>query len=469
MLNTKIIATLGPASSSSECLRGLLASEVRVFRLNASHGTWAEHTSNIRQVRQAADSMELDAAIFLDLQGPQIRLDRFEGGGCDLATGSTFTITVNNILGNAQRASTDYGDFARDVKRGDFVLLADGRVRLEVLDSDSGSVRCHVVTGGPVTDRKGINLPGIKVTTPSLTEKDLVDLALGLEQGLDFIALSFVRDAEDVLRLHKVLREKDVTTRIISKIEKPEGWENLNAILEESDGIMVAGGDLGVELAPEKVPFVQKSIIERARQKGKVVITATQILESMMDNPFPTRAEASDIANAIYDGTDAVMLSGETSVGKFPVEAAKMMASIVLETESNRQFRTYKELGLDYSASYPEIIAAAAFQASHTAGVAAIAVFTTTGEAARLVSRSRPSVPIYAFTPSREVARQLLFSYGVHPVFSGVLNSTDQMLAVVERTLLSRGLLRPGDGVVIVAGQPIGESGATNLLKLHRV
>lgn len=372
-------------------------------------------------------------------------------------------------MGNEHRAFTDYADFARDVKRGDFVLLADGRVRLEVLDSDGESVRCKVVTGGPVTDRKGINLPGIKVTTPSLTEKDLVDLALGLEQGLDFIALSFVRDAEEVLRLRKVLQEKNVTTRIISKIEKPEGWENLDAILEESDGIMVARGDLGVEMAPEEVPFLQKSIIERARQKGKIVITATQMLESMIENPFPTRAEASDIANAIYDGTDAVMLSGETSVGKFPVEAARMMASIVLETESNRQFRTYKDLGVDYSASYPEVIASAAFQASHTAGVAAIAVFTTTGETARLVSRFRPSVPIYAFTPSPEVARQLLFSYGVHPVFSGFLNSTDQMLAVVERTLLSRGLLGPGDGVVIVAGQPIGKSGATNLLKLHRV
>ena len=294
-------------------------------------------------------------------------------------------------------------------------------------------------------------------------------MELGLEAGVDFVALSFVREAEDVKRLRSVLRDKAATIPIISKIEKPEAWQNLEAILAESDGIMVARGDLGVELAPEKVPYIQKAIIERARERGKVVITATQMLESMIENPSPSRAEASDVANAIYDGTDAVMLSGETSVGKYPVEAAGMMAKIILETESNRRFRTYKDLPLDDFPSYPEIVAAAAFQAAETASVAAIAAFTTSGASARLISRHRPSVPIYAFTSSRTLARELALSYGVHPVMCSVVDSTDRMLALVERTLLEPGRLKAGDGVVVVAGQPVAQPGATNLLKLHRL
>jgi pyruvate kinase len=469
MLNTKIIATLGPASTSSECLRDLLAAEVSVFRINASHGTWAQHASAIQCVRETANLMGLEAAILLDLQGPKIRLGRFEGGRTILETDTYFTIVVGDILGNAQLASTDYADFSKDVKPGDSVLLADGRIRLEVIESDGVSVRCRVVSGGPVSDRKGINLPGVRVTAPSLTEKDLADLAAGLEHGIYFVALSFVRDAEDVKRLRSALRDKAATIPVISKIEKPEGWQNLDAILAESDGIMVARGDLGVELPLEKVPHIQKAIIERAREKGKIVITATQMLESMIENPSPSRAEASDIANAIYDGTDAVMLSGETSVGKYPVEAARMMARIVREAESNRRFRAYKDLPLGNSPTYPEIVAASAFQAAGTAGVAAIAAFTTSGASARIISRQRPAVPIYAFTSSRTVARELLLSYGVHPVLCNFVDSTDQMLALVERTLLERGRLKLGDGVVVVSGQPVGQPGSTNLLKLHRI
>ena len=469
MLNTKIIATLGPASNSPECIRSLLGAEVNVFRLNASHGTWAEHFTSIQRVRQAADLMGVEAAILLDLQGPKIRLGRFERGGCMLEAGSSFSITVENVLGNEEHASTDYGDFAKDVKPQDYVLLADGRVRLQAVDSDGVSVRCRVIYGGPISDRQGINLPGVKITAPALTEKDLIDLASGLEGGIDFVALSFVREAEDVKRLRTVLRDKAATIPIITKIEKPEGWENLDAILTESDGIMVARGDLGVEIAPEKVPYVQKDIIERAREKGKVVITATQMLESMIDNSTPSRAEASDIANAVYDGTDAVMLSAETSVGKYPTEAARMMARIVLAAGSNRRFRAYKDLQLGNCPTYPEIIAASACEAARTAGVAAIGVFTASGAAARLISRLRPSVPIYAFTPSRAVARELLLSFGVHPVLGATVDSTDQMLELVERTLLERGWLKAGDGVVVVAGQPVAQPGTTNFLKLHRL
>jgi pyruvate kinase len=432
MANTKIVATLGPACSSTECLRSLLATGVSVFRLNASHGTWTEHSSNIQRVRQIADQMGREPAILLDLQGPKIRLGTFEGGGCMLETGSPFTITVKKVLGNRRFASTDYGDFAKDVKPGDSVLLADGSIELLAVESDGISVRCRVISGGPIADRKGINLPGVKVAAPSLTEKDLVDLTLGLEAGVDLVALSFVREGHDVRRLRDILRGKGATNPIISKIEKPEGWENLDAILAESDGVMVARGDLGVELAPERVPYIQKAIIERAREQGKVVVIATQMLESMIGRPSPTRAEASDVANAIYDGTDAVMLSGETSVGKYPVEAARMMARIVLEAESSRRFHTYKDLPLGDFPSYPEIVAASACQAAGTARVAAIATFAASGESARLISRLRPSVPIYAFTSSLALARRLMVSYGIEPVVIGIVDSTDQMLALVE-------------------------------------
>jgi pyruvate kinase len=469
MPQTKIIATLGPACNSFECLRSLLVAGVRVFRLNASHGDWAEHAPRIQRVRETADSMGLEVAILLDLQGPKIRLGKFEGGACLLETGSLFTITVQNILGNARCASTDYANFAKDVKRGDTILLADGRVRLQAVESDGVSVRCRVLSGGSIGDRKGINLPGVKVTVPSLTEKDLTDLVLGLEAGVDFIALSFVREADDVKRLRDVLRDNGATTPIISKIEKPEGWENLEAILSESDGVMVARGDLGVEVAVEKVPYIQKTIIERARNLGKIVITATQMLESMIESPSPSRAETSDVANAIYDGTDSVMLSGETSIGKYPIEAARMMARIVDEVESNRRFYAYKDLPLGRFSSYPEIVAAGAFQAAGTAGVRAIAAFTTSGTSARLISRLRPSVPIYAFTSSWTIARQLLLCYGVHPLLTDTIDSTDRMFSLVERTLLEKERLKPGDGVVIVAGQPVGRAGATNLLKLHRL
>ncbi|MGH7932011.1 MAG: pyruvate kinase, partial [Candidatus Binataceae bacterium] len=392
MRNTKIVVTLGPATDSFDRLRTLLEIGVDVFRLNASHGTQADHGDRIQRIRSTAGAMGVHAAILLDLQGPKIRLGQFEDGGCMLATDSVFTITVKEVLGNPERASTTYRGFAKDVAQGDRVLLADGSIQLRVLDTDGTSVRCRVISGGPISDNKGINLPGVKITSPSLTEKDVADLAFGLEHGIDFVALSFVRNAAEVTRLRSWLRGRGTTTRIISKIEKPEGWEHLDEILAASDGLMVARGDLGVEMALEKVPFIQKTIIEHARKSGKLVITATQMLESMVENPSPTRAEVSDVANAIYDGTDAVMLSAETAVGKYPVEAVKIMVSIALEVESNRQFRVYKDLPLGDAPTYPEIIAAAAWQAAAAGGVAAIAVFTTSGATGRLISRLRPSV-----------------------------------------------------------------------------
>src|SRR5689334_1927230 len=339
MPNTKIVATLGPATDAPGVLQQMLDAGVDVFRLNASHGEQDQHAARITAVREAARQAGIHAGILLDLQGPKIRLGRFENGGCVLATGGQFTITTEQLLGSPERACTGYGRFARDVKTGDRILLADGAVELRALDSDGTNVRTEVIHGGAVGDHKGINLPGVKVSIPSLTEKDLADLHFGLNSGVDIFALSFVRTAEDVLGLRDRLGGRPVS--IVAKIEKPEGWQNIEPILDVADGVMVARGDLGVETSLEKVPRIQKSIIRRARRKGRFVITATQMLESMTEHPAPTRAEVSDVANAIYDGTDAVMLSAETSVGKYPVEAVGYMARIAREAESSIRNKGY--------------------------------------------------------------------------------------------------------------------------------
>jgi pyruvate kinase len=355
------------------------------------------------------------------------------------------------------------------VKPGDPVLLADGSIRLRVLSTDGVAARCEVINGGRISDRKGINLPGVSLSTPSMTRKDMADLGFGLEHGIDLVALSFVRKQQDVLRLRVFLEERDAKIPIIAKIEKPEAVNNLTAILEEADGVMVARGDLGVEMPMEKVPFIQKSIIRRARRHGKSVITATQMLESMIENSFPTRAEVSDVANAIYDGTDAVMLSAETSAGKYPVESVQMMARIALEAENSIRARGFQEPPPLDNESHADILAHAAYQTARQAAVAAIVVFTRTGASARLISRFRPPVPIYAFTSSEAVARQLSGTFGTRPVLAPDVHTTDEMLGQVEAMLVEREWLKAGDVVVFVAGQPIGWAGTTNMMKLHRV
>ena len=328
MRATKIVATLGPSTDADGVLRKLFEAGVDVFRLNASHGTQEDHARRIAAVRQLAAEFKLHTGILLDLQGPKIRLGTFRNGPHLLQEKAIFTITTEVCEGTAEMASTSYSEFARDVKPGDAVLLADGAVQLRVLTTDGIAARCEVVRSGMVNDRKGINLPGVQVSTPSLSSKDISDVHFGVEQGVDMFALSFVRQPRDVLRLRHLLDEADAKQPIIAKIEKPEAWMNFDAILEECEGIMVARGDLGVEMAIEKVPAIQKGIIEKARRRGKFVITATQMLESMIENAMPTRAEVSDVANAIYDGTSAVMLSAETSAGKHPVESVRVMASI---------------------------------------------------------------------------------------------------------------------------------------------
>ncbi len=461
MPNTKIVATLGPASDTLETTQQLVESGVDVFRLNASHGTQEEMGARIERARAVNPS----TAILLDLQGPKIRLGRFANGPVQLESGTRFTITTEECIGTREQASTTYADFAKDVKAGDRVLLNDGAVELRAMRTDGKAVECEVVSGGPVSDRKGINLPGVQVSTPSLSKKDMADLRFGLEHGIDMVALSFVRKHEDLLRLRHFLEELESAIPIVAKIEKPEAWRNLDEILEESDGVMVARGDLGVEMALEKVPFIQKSIIARARARNRFVITATQMLESMIHNPYPTRAEVSDVANAIHDGTDAVMLSAETSAGSFPVEAVRMMRRVAVEAET-----TLRAESPDYSSTQvTEIIAASAYHSACLLNSKAIIVFTTTGRSARLVSRYRPPMPIYAFTASPAVARQLAVIYGARAVQAPDCPSTDEMVAQMDRILVEREWAKPGDQVVFVSGQPIGKPGTTNMMKVHTV
>jgi pyruvate kinase len=466
---TKILATLGPSSDSPATIRQLLLEGVDVFRLNASYGTRDEHAARIRAARGLSAELGKHTGILLDLQGPKIRLGRFEGGQATLATGARFTITTQPVLGTSAMASTTYQNLARDVRPGDRVLLADGGVELRVAETDDVSVICHVVSGGAIGDSKGINLPGVCISSPSLTEKDINDLEFGIAQGVEFVALSFVRTGEDVRQLRRHLHRHNARLPVIAKIEKPEAWLHFEEILELSDGVMVARGDLGVETALNKVPAMQKSIIEGARRRGRLVITATQMLESMIEHPVPTRAEVSDVANAIYDGTDALMLSAETAGGQYPVEAVRMMAAIAVETESSirqRGFTTLPE-NSDGDRDHARIVAEAAYHAARSAGVAALVVFTASGFSARMIARYRPPVPIYAFTPDEAVARRLALAYGVIPLLAPNVQSTDEMLRVMERTLIETGRLKLTDDVVFVAGQPVGIAGTTNLIKLH--
>ena len=465
--NTKIVATLGPATDPPGVLKEMIAAGVNVFRLNASHGDQAGHQARIAAVRAAAKEAGVHAGILLDLQGPKIRLGRFENGSCTLENGATFTITTELVTGNCERASTGYSKFARDVQAGDRILLCDGTVTLRAIESDGVAVKTEVISGGVIGDNKGINLPGVQVSIPSLTEKDLSDLHFGLNAGVDLIALSFVRTPDDVKQLRDRLGGRPVT--IVAKIEKPQGWENIEPILNVSDGVMVARGDLGVETSLEKVPRIQKSIIRRARRKGRFVITATQMLESMIDHSTPTRAEVSDVANAIYDGSDAVMLSAETSTGKYPVEAVRFMSRIAAETESSMRSKGYQDPPHPADPSNAEILADAAYHAAKESAAAAIVVFTSTGSSARLVSRYRPPVSIFAVTPHDTTARQLAVNYGVIPVLAPDVSSTDEMLSQMDRVLVEGGFLQKGQLVVFLAGQPVGRPGTTNLMKLHRV
>jgi pyruvate kinase len=466
----KIICTIGPACNTEPAMRDLMQLGMDVARLNFSHGSHADHAHNIERLRRAAEREGHTVCILQDLQGPKIRtgiLDQHKP--VLLKTGSIVTITPQEVPGNETRISTTFPDLARELTAGARILLSDGLIELGVRSVRGKDVLCDVINGGLLGEHKGINLPGVALSIPALTAKDRSDLEFGLRHGIDAVALSFVRTAADVTMVKQIIASRDKDIPIIAKLEKPQAIDHLEEILEAADGVMVARGDLGVEMAPEKVPVIQKQVIHRAAAWRKPVITATQMLESMIENPRPTRAEASDVANAIFDGSDAVMLSAETASGKYPRESVSIMSRIVVEAECNMsdfvQFRRRREhRGLSVAETVCESIA----HAAEDLPMGAIAVFTETGNTARMISKYRPKVPIYAFTHVISVVNRLNLYWGVHPVRCRQARSAEQMVTMAEQDLVRRNLLKAKDVLGVVAGTRQA-SGSTNLMRLHVV
>jgi pyruvate kinase len=463
----KIVCTLGPATASKERIRELVAAGMDVARLNLSHGTHAEHEAVYRLVREAADEAGHGVGIFADLQGPKIRLGEFADGSAELATGQSWTITTREVPGDDEIASTTYDGLPGDVGPGDQVLIDDGKVRLRVDEVDGTEVHTRVVVGGRVSDHKGINLPGVPVSVPALSEKDKEDLRWALHLTVDFIALSFVRSAADVEDVRQIMREEGVMLPVIAKIEKPQAIANLDEVVRAFDGFMVARGDLGVECPLEDVPFLQKRVIDKARRNAKPVIVATQMLESMITNPAPTRAEASDVANAVLDGADAVMLSGETSVGAHPIETVRTMARIIVSTEGHE---LHHMAAIDWQPkTRGGVIAKAAAEVAQRVGARYLVAFTQSGDSARRLARYRSEIPVLAFTPEAAVRSQLSMTWGVEAFKTVSVEHTDEMVRQVDEELLRIGRVKEGDLVVIIAGSPPGIPGSTNALRIHRM
>jgi pyruvate kinase len=465
--HAKIVCTLGPASSSPERIDQLMRAGMDVVRLNFSHGTHEEHRRRMEAVRAASGRHEKSIAVIADLQGPKIRTGRLRGGlPVLLKNGQRFVITARPCEGTAERVSTSYRPLPREVRRGDRILLADGLIELRVVGVRGDDVITEVVNGGELGENKGINLPGVNLRVSALTPKDRADLAFALRIGVNYIAQSFVRTAADVRAAKAAIARLGKDTPVIAKLEKPEAIANLEDILRVADGVMVARGDLGVEMSPEQVPVVQKQIIARARARRIPVITATQMLESMTLNPRPTRAEASDVANAIFDGTDAVMLSAETASGRYPVEAVRMMDRIIRAAEAaGRDVPMRRRSG--EALSVAETISEAVCVAATELKMKVIAVFTQTGSTARLIAKYRPRPPIIAFSPTQDARRRLSLLWGVIPRSIEGVRNIDELASVAEQRLLEEGYVRPGDVVGIVAGTPLGVPGTTNFMKLH--
>src|ERR1700758_4983016 len=464
--HSKIVCTIGPASRSPRIIERLLRAGMDVARLNFSHGTHAHHAESIAMLRTAATNLHRPIAILADLQGPKIRTGPLAGGApVVLRTGQKFVITTARVLGDSTRVSTVFRPLPREVHRGDRILLSDGLIELRVVQVRGPEVICDVVNGGALGEHKGINLPGIKLRVPALTSKDREDLQFALKHGANYIAVSFVRRPEDVVLAKTLVRRAGKDTPVIAKLEKPEAIENLDAILRAADGVMVARGDLGVEMNPERVPVVQKTIITRAREFRRPVITATQMLESMTEKPRPTRAEASDVANAVFDGTDAVMLSAETATGKYPVEAVSMMARIIEEAEAS--ITEFPRPAPQEKLKVAETVAELVCHASRELHMKLIAVFTHSGFTARLVSRYRPLVPIIAFSPEADTRRRMSLLWGVTSRHISDIKKIDGLAAIAEKRLLEDRLVRRGDVIGIVAGTPMGIRGTTNFMKFH--
>ena len=467
MRRAKIVCTLGPAVESPEKVRELIAAGMNMARLNLSHGSYEEHQGRLDRVRAAAKESGKAIAVLVDLQGPKIRLARFENGPHELARGDIFTITTDEVSGTKERVGTTYKGLPGDCKAGDRILIDDGKVTVEVVEVKGNDVVTKCIQPGFVSNNKGINLPGVAVSVPAMSEKDEEDLRWGLRAGADFIALSFVRNAADIKDVHAIMDEVGIRVPVIAKIEKPQAVANLVEIVEAFDGIMVARGDLGVELPIEDVPMVQKRCVELARDAAKPVIVATQMLDSMITNSSPTRAEATDCANAVLDGADALMLSGETSVGEFAIEAVKTMARIIERTE---------ELGLERILPLMNsprtkggAITKAASEVGATVGAKFLVTFTQSGDSARRISRLRSPIPILAITPEEGTYNRLALSWGVESLVTPMVKHTDEMVLQADKMLLDGKRANEGELVMIVAGSPPGIPGSTNAMRVHKV
>ncbi|WP_017726605.1 pyruvate kinase [Halalkalibacterium ligniniphilum] len=469
MRKTKIVCTIGPASESVDKLVQLIEAGMNVARLNFSHGDFEEHGARIKNIREAAERTGKTVAILLDTKGPEIRTQTLEGGVAELKAGEELILSMTELVGNQSKISITYPGLVNDVKPGSKILLDDGLIGLEVIEVLENEIRTRILNSGTLKNKKGVNVPNVSVNLPGITEKDAADIRFGIEQGVDFIAASFVRRASDVLEIRELLEQHNAgDIEIIPKIENQEGVDNIDEILEVSDGLMVARGDLGVEIPAEEVPLVQKALIKKCNHLAKPVITATQMLDSMQRNPRPTRAEASDVANAIFDGTDAIMLSGETAAGDYPVEAVQTMSNIACRTE---QALNYQEiLSRHTKESRTSITSAISQSVGHTAlnlNAAAILTATESGHTARVVAKYRPKSPIVAVTSNEKVTRKLALVWGVKPILGKKAATTDEMLKITVETALKADEVNQGDLVVITAGVPVGESGTTNIMKVH--
>lgn len=471
MRKTKIICTLGPATKDDEVLKQLMENGMDVARINFSHGSQAEHKVTMDRVKKMRKELGRPVGILLDTSGPEIRIGQLEGGRAELLPGDTFKLTTNDIMGNKERVSITYKNLVHDVKAGTRILIDDGLIEMLVTNVTETEITCKVENGGVISDRKGINVPNVNLSMPYISPKDRSDILFGIEQGVDFIAASFVRCADDVLQLRKIMAEQGCNDiKIISKIENRQGVDNIDEILAVSDGIMVARGDMGVEIPIREVPAIQKKIIKKVYHAEKVVITATQMLDSMMKNPRPTRAEATDVANAIYDGTSAIMLSGETAAGKYPVEAIRTMSKIAERTENDINYRRrFRENDSDSNRDVTNAISHATCAAAYDLEASAIITVTQSGQTARMISKYRPQMPIVGCTTQLATYRHLCMSWGVIPVLCEEQKTEDDLFNHAISRAKERGIIKDGDLVAITAGVPLGIPGTTNLLKIRTV
>lgn len=471
MRKTKIVCTMGPATDDENILKELMLAGMDVARLNFSHGTHEEAKVRIDRIKKVREELDLPVAILLDTKGPEIRIKTFKDGKVTLKEGQTFILCTDDVEGDETKVSITYPDLVRDIHAGGTILIDDGLIELEVINIKSNKIICEVKNGGVVSDRKGVNVPNVSLSMPYMSEKDRQDILFGIKEDVDFIAASFVRTADDVLEIKKLLEKNGGNNiNIIAKIENAEGVENIDTIIHASSGIMVARGDMGVEIAMQDLPVIQKKLIKKTYGAGKVVITATQMLDSMIRNPRPTRAETTDVANAIYDGTSAIMLSGETAIGKYPVETVKTMATIAERTENDIDYiKRLEKMDFDSRMDVSNAISHATCTTAHDLGAAAIIALTYAGGTAKQLSRFRPNCPIIAPTLNQKARRQLNLSWGVVPIMSETRSNTDELFDHAVECAETTGLIKNGDLVVITGGAPMGISGTTNIMKVHLV